>query len=167
MRSLGAGSVAMRIGVVSDTHGEEWALAACMVAAGPVDAWFHLGDYVSDAQALQAQGKPVYSVCGNMDALATGPRERVVELGGKRFFLCHGHSYGVKSGLLRLTLRARELGCQAALFGHTHIPFLDEEGDILLLNPGSPSFPRGGSKRCMGLLMLAEDSLEGELLPLT
>lgn len=67
---------------------------------------------------------------------------------------------------LRVVLRARELGCGAALFGHTHIPFLDEGGDVILLNPGSPSQPRGGSKRCMGLLLIREDTLEGELLPL-
>ncbi|MEA5060330.1 MAG: metallophosphoesterase [Clostridia bacterium] len=156
----------MRIAVVSDTHGDAWAIAACIRAAGAVDAWIHLGDYYMDAKSFATGGKPVVAVCGNMDALSAGPRERVVELGGKRIFLCHGHSYGVKLNLQRINLRARELECEAALFGHTHVPFLDEEGDILLLNPGSPSQPRGGSRRSMGLLTIQGNALEGELLPL-
>lgn len=154
----------MRIGVLSDTHGEEWALSACLAAAGTVDAWLHLGDYISDSVALEAAGKPVYAVCGNMDAFTAGPRERVVELSGARVFLCHGHSYGVKDSPLRVALRARELGCGIALFGHTHMPFLDEGGDLLLMNPGSPSFPRGGSKRSMGILTLGGKYPEGALL---
>ena len=156
----------MRIGVVSDTHGVEAAAAACIAAAGNVDAWIHLGDYISDAKAFEAGSKPVYAVCGNMDSLHSGQRERVVELGGHRIFLCHGHTYGVKIGLFRLSLKAKELGCSAALFGHTHIPFLDEGGDIMLLNPGSPSQPRGNSKRCMGLIIIEGNSIEGELLRL-
>lgn len=155
----------MRIGVISDTHGNEWAVSACVAAAGPVDAWIHLGDHASDAKALLAGGKPVYGVCGNMDVpSAASPRERVVELAGQRLFLCHGNNYGVKSSPLKVLLRARELGCAAALFGHTHIPFLDEGGDVLLLNPGSPSLPRGGSRRCMGILTLGGKYPEAELL---
>ncbi len=154
----------MRIGVVSDTHGEEWALRACLAAAGAVDAWLYLGDYVSDSVILEAGRKPVYAVCGNMDSFTAGPRERVVELSGARIFLCHGHNYGVKDSPLRVALRARELGCGVALFGHTHRPLLDEDGGFLLMNPGSPSFPRGGSKRSMGILTLGGKYPEGELL---
>lgn len=156
----------MRIAVLSDTHGNAWALEACVRAAGHVDAWLFLGDNTRDTAALEATGAAVYAVRGNTDLGAAYPVERVVELGGKRIFLCHGHTYGVNGGLTRLALRARELGCQAALFGHTHIPFLDETGPVVLLNPGSPTRPRGGSKRCMGLLRIAGEALDAELMPL-
>ena len=156
----------MRIGVVSDTHGEAWAIRACLAAAGSVDAWLHLGDYIRDANDFASTGRPVYAVGGNMDSMTAGPRERVVELGGIRIFLCHGHNFGVKSSLLRLTLRAQELACDVALFGHSHMPYLDEGGKLLLMNPGSPSFPRGGSRRSMGLLLIENNVAEGEILPL-
>ena len=101
---------------------------------------------------------------GNTDFGTSQVTERIVELGGKRLFLCHGHTYGVEAGLTRLYLRAKELGCHAALFGHTHVAFLDEGGEVTLLNPGSPSRPRGGSRRAMGLLTIRGDVLDGELL---
>lgn len=101
---------------------------------------------------------------GNTDFGTSQVTERIVELGGKRLFLCHGHTYGVEAGLTRLYLRAKELGCHAALFGHTHVAFLDEGGEVTLLNPGSPSRPRGGSRRAMGLLTIRGPVLDGELL---
>ena len=154
----------MRLGVISDTHGDRWAIEDCIQLAGHVDAWLHLGDNVRDTKLLEAAGIPVYGVRGNTDFGTNQVTERIVELGGKRLFLSHGHTYGVEAGLTRLYLRAKELGCDGALFGHTHVPFLDEGGDVTLLNPGSPSRPRGGSRRAMGLLTIRDQVLDGELL---
>lgn len=154
----------MRLGVISDTHGDRWAIEDCIRLAGHVDAWLHLGDNVRDTKLLEAAGIPVYGVRGNTDFGTNQVTERIVELGGKRLFLCHGHTYGVEGGLTRLYLRAKELGCDGALFGHTHVPFLDEGGDVTLLNPGSPSRPRGGSRRTMGMLTIRDQVLDGELL---
>lgn len=154
----------MRLGVISDTHGDRWAIEECIQLAGHVDAWLHLGDNVRDTKTLEATDVPVYGVRGNTDFVTNQVTERIVELGGKRLFLCHGHTYGVEAGLTRLHLRAKELGCHAVLFGHTHVPLLDEGGDVTLLNPGSPSRPRGGSRRAMGLLTIRGPVLDGELL---
>ena len=40
------------------------------------------------------------------------------------------------------------------VFGHTHVPLCEYYGDALLINPGSPSRPRGGSKPCFAVLTL-------------
>ena len=45
------------------------------------------------------------------------PPSLTVSLDGVRIFLTHGHLFGVKSGLTRLTLEARRVGAQLALFG--------------------------------------------------
>ena len=156
----------MRIGVVSDTHGEEWAVKACILAAGHVDAWIHLGDNVRDTGPLEETGVPVYVVRGNTDLGNICPAEEVIELGGKRILLCHGHQYGVGSGLTRLALRAEELKCACALFGHTHIPLLEEGGPITFMNPGSPARPRGGSRRSMGTHSIRQGQIDGCLIPL-
>lgn len=157
----------LRFGVISDTHGSVGAVLKCIEAAGEVEGWFHLGDYASDAKFLALHsGKPVYSVLGNCDGgfsreqaedVFPQPQkrpasERVVTVGSARIFLCHGHFYDVDLDDQRLGYRAEELNCSAALYGHTHRAGLSAFGRILKLNPGSPSRPRGGSKRSFAVL---------------
>ena len=43
----------------------------------------------------------------------------------------------MKSGLTRLTLEARRVGAQLALFGHTHRALLEEQDGLWLMNPGA------------------------------
>mgnify|MGYP000355401363 CR=1 FL=1 len=54
---------------------------------------------------------------------------------GRRWFVSHGHLY-----------RPAEVPLPAgSLFisGHTHLPVLQREGELVLMNPGSICFPRG------------------------
>ena len=68
---------------------------------------------------------PLEQVPGNCDLGRFEERERVVFFGDCRALLCHGHTLGVKSSLLRASYEARERGAQALLYGHTHIPHID------------------------------------------
>ena len=65
------------------------------------DSHFHLGDVSRDARALgqQFQQLPIACVCGNCDGPSDLPAQRILTLEGKRVLLCHGHTYGVKSGM--------------------------------------------------------------------
>lgn len=148
----------MRIGVLSDSHGRLGNLSRAMEKIGPVDAWVHLGDYARDAERIAEEtGLPVHAVPGNCDWGVRGPLERLWEPEpGVRILLTHGHTYGVKSDLLRLRYRAEELSCGAVLFGHTHIPLLDRQGDLLILNPGTLSGPYGGQRASCAVLMIEE-----------
>ncbi len=129
----------MRLAIVSDTHGN-WPLAARAIKQeGELDALIFLGDHASDGQQLaKALQLPVYLVRGNCDSADQGPEEQLVELGGWRLLLCHGHRYGVKQGLQRLYYRGLEQQVDFVLFGHTH-QAVCEEGDVTLINPGSVS----------------------------
>ena len=49
---------------------------------------------------------------------------------------------------------AKELDQDIVVFGHTHVPLCEYYGDALLLNPGSPSRPRGGAKPSFAVLTL-------------
>lgn len=80
---------------------------------------------------------PCFAVRGNCDWVSDLPMELLLPLGGKRIFLCHGHGYGVKNGLLRLFYRAREQGADYAVFGHTHHSLIAQREGIFLVNPGS------------------------------
>ena len=103
------------------------------------DAVIHLGDHLEDAESMESvfSGVDFYHVPGNCDFFTCAPPSLTVSLDGVRIFLTHGHLFGVKSGLTRLTLEARRVGAQLALFGHTHIQHLEERGGITLLNPGT------------------------------
>lgn len=58
----------MKVAVVSDTHGCLSMLDRCIKLAGQVDAWCHLGDLTSDAEALMSRtNAKVYAVRGNCD----------------------------------------------------------------------------------------------------
>lgn len=103
------------------------------------DYVIHLGDIAPDAAALSKKFPllPLISVNGNCDFTDYSRETRIVELGGIRFFLTHGHRYGVKQDLLRLSLAAREAGAQAALFGHTHQALAEQRDGLWLINPGT------------------------------
>ena len=143
----------MRIGVFSDSHGDISAARRFFNSLAPLDAMFHLGDYAADGEKLSKLFScPVYAVRGNCDFRSDEPLERVVDLGGKRFLLLHGHQYYYAEAML---YRGEEVQADMILYGHTHMPDLSADGPRLLLNPGSLSRPRGGSVESCALILLA------------
>jgi len=171
----------MRIAVISDTHGSFAAIDRCILRAGDVDAWFHLGDYASDARYLRDKvNVPVYSVYGNCDGgmgtacpeeIFPAPQrenanERVVTIGGVRVFLCHGHDYDVDLAPFTLSYRAEELDCAAALYGHTHVSSLMQYGGLMMLNPGSPSRPRMGRQPSFAIMQVLGGKVNASIITL-
>ena len=97
----------------------------------------HLGDGSSDMREIVSQFPEKTYVCrGNCDG-AYGEEEFVIEAERVSILCCHGHRYGVKSNLTRLAARAKELGCEVALYGHTHRAGAEEVDGVLCVNPGS------------------------------
>ena len=92
---------------------------------------------------------PVEAVYGNMDEAGlreTLPRERVVDAGGARIGMVHipGPRVGREARLL-----ARFPGCAAVVFGHTHVPQVEEWEGVWVLNPGSPTERRSAPVHSM------------------
>ena len=106
----------------------------------------HLGDGWRDAEALHRLYPriPLEQVPGNCDLGRFEERERVVFFGDCRVLLCHGHTLGVKSSLLRASYEARERGAQALLYGHTHIPHIDYHDGLWLVSIGDHRRPSYG-----------------------
>lgn len=155
----------MRIAVVSDTHGSARGIELAVSSAGEADAWFHLGDVLSDSSAIaRLTGKQVYSVKGNCD-YGKESTELVVTLDGVRFLLTHGHALGVKQDLMRLYYRAEELRCTVALYGHTHIPSINAWRGILAVNPGSPNLPRGSASASIAMLKVEDAQVYPMIVP--
>ena len=130
-------SVVRRILVLSDSHGDSLdGILMKAEAMGPLDAVFHAGDGHRDLNRYESELPEIYRVCGNCD-LFGAPGELTFDLFGKRFLLCHGHRYGVKSSMGPLEDRAREIHADCAVFGHTHQVYNEYRHGILFLNPGA------------------------------
>jgi putative phosphoesterase len=128
----------MRFLILSDTHGVRAPMKE-LYDRYPLDGVIHLGDHIADARWLleRTNGHPVYQVVGNCDIGERGYEQQLLELGGVKILIMHGHRYGVKSGYGTALAAAKGMGAQVVLFGHTHIPFMEEREGILMLNPGS------------------------------
>lgn len=133
----------MKILIVSDTHGNENNLEKVLEQVGSIDRLIHLGDVEGAENYIRAlTDAEVDMVAGNNDYFADLPAEMILTLGDYRALITHGHYYYVSRGPERLINAGREKGVDIVMFGHTHYPYLDVEGDITVLNPGSLTLPR-------------------------
>ncbi|MDR0456195.1 MAG: metallophosphoesterase [Treponema sp.] len=133
--------------VLSDTHGNSPFLEAVLrwACGDTFDAAIFLGDGIEDlrrAAALTGFFGEWKIVRGNNDYAISVPEAAVIECGGHRFFLCHGHRYALYNGNDRLIAAARKMEADTALFGHIHVPSLENEDGLVLINPGSIGRPR-------------------------
>lgn len=148
------------IAVFSDTHGRTAAMLRCARRTSPAAA-IHLGDHANDASSLAL---PCFHVRGNCDISGAYQQEMLLEIGGKRVFITHGHAYGVKSNPRQLIERAKTLGAVMALYGHTHIADIYNDGLVIAANPGSLCEPRGFQRPCFGLLTYDGNRLDFNIL---
>ena len=134
----------MLIVVVSDTHGNENTILKIRneIKERNVNYMIHLGDNIDDAEKIvDGLDCTFYGVKGNCD-LANFPDELIVKIENKKFFITHGHKYGVKMGLNNIFYKGKEVEVDAVLFGHTHIKIISKEDGLWIINPGSPSLPK-------------------------
>lgn len=148
----------LKIAVFSDTHerASDWLDAVRHCAPNAV---VHCGDGWRDAQKLRKKFPclPIFAVGGNCDFDSRAPSSLVFVLEGTRFFVTHGHLYGVKSwGLDRLVYAAQEAEAQICFYGHTHTPDARRIAGIQIFNPGSAGY---GRPRTWGLLEISSDGM--------
>ena len=161
-----------KILIVSDSHGRSQNIKAAIDIERP-DMLIHLGDIEDDPEVVRRwldetmkTSVPAVFVQGNCDGYKGLKLQStaVFELNDHRFYCTHGHRQGVNMGLENLMYSALENDCDIAMYGHTHVPFDDyfeSFGDVgsgvRILNPGSISIPRGGSKRSYMILTFTDD----------
>ena len=150
----------MNILVVSDSHGKVDKLIQAVEQTHP-DYVLHLGDCQRDLEKLRQAFPmlPMEGVPGNCDYGSCDQPERLIELGGVRILMLHGHTRGVKSDVVRAVWAARECGAQVLLFGHTHRPLVAHAP--YTINPCS----RTEHTREFARMTLADDLKRMEYLP--
>jgi predicted phosphodiesterase len=75
------------------------------------------------------------------------------------------HDSGPRRGR-RARARRRFPDARVLVFGHSHIPFLEDEDGLMLLNPGSPTDRRRQPRHTFALLRAEEGEVWAEILPL-
>jgi putative phosphoesterase len=125
----------------------------------------HAGDLM-DPTLLEglAAYAPTRAVRGNLDPPEAGLHETLeFEFGGVRVAMIHdsGPKKGRRSRMKRRFPQARVI-----VFGHSHIPWLEDEDGLLLLNPGSPTDKRGQPDHTFALLRAEDGEVAAEILVL-
>jgi len=155
----------LKIVVLGDSHGEIKNLDFIMKDLKDTDYIIHTGDYFNDGEYIAKNyGMNVIGVRGNCDFTSQGEEEIIKNIGGKRFFIAHGHQYGIKYDLNRFFYRGRELDADIIIFGHSHMPYYSVEDGIILLNPGSISQPRGGSFKSFAIVRIEKGEISAEII---
>jgi len=161
--------------VLSDTHGSVSALRTVLGWAknrlppnDTICAAVFLGDGIEDLRpAADAAGFSCEwrLVGGNNDFGYSMPEAAVFDFCDHRFFMCHGHRHSLYGGYHTLMAAAHSAGANAALFGHSHVPFCKNTDGLLLVNPGSIGRPRSRIGATFAVIECAEDmSLKVEFL---
>ncbi len=159
----------MELAIIGDTHiprGSRAIPARCLDRCRNADLILHTGDLVDlpVLRLLQSLGPAVHAISGNVDTPAVRavvPERLELELGGVRLGMIH--IPGPAAGRLA-RLRTWFPGCQAVVFGHTHMPEHAEQEGFQIFNPGSPTERRRASVHTMGLARIEDASIAFELL---
>ncbi|MBD5130686.1 MAG: metallophosphoesterase [Ruminococcaceae bacterium] len=154
----------MKILVVSDTH-RNYNVLEGIIGNDPADMLIHLGDgerEFEDVSNVFPQFPMVY-VGGNCD-YGTHKTLHIVKAEGHNILCCHGHTLGVRAGTGLLVSAAVQNGCDIALYGHTHLYKTEVVNGVHVMNPGSPSEPRGGNKPSYGVIELADGRVDMKIV---
>jgi hypothetical protein len=131
----------MRIGVVSDSHGEVDNLkkaAEKLVKDHKVKVIVHLGDDFDDPEVLKHLDVKIVKVPGVFSAYYQDNNipNRVIETFDDRRVLITHTRYSHENDLPEDIKPEEITNIDAVLYGHTHIPAIDEERGIIYINPG-------------------------------
>lgn len=165
---LASGLMSLVAVVIADTHIPRRAKSlpeALLPHLEDADLILHAGDLM-DPSLLDhlAEYAPVHAVLGNLDPPeANLPETLEFCFGGVKVAMIHDS--GPKKGR-RNRMRRRFPEARVIVFGHSHIPWLEDEDGLLLLNPGSPTDKRQQPEYTFALLHVDEGLVRAEVLAL-
>jgi putative phosphoesterase len=130
----------MKYLVISDLHVPERAKEippGILKEAKNVDGIICAGDFTTKEvfEKLKEANKNLIAVKGNCDRFSL-PEYSVFFQEGRKIGVIHSHIFG-RGNFLLLEEFAKSENLDIIVFGHTHFPFLEKRGNILMINPGS------------------------------
>jgi len=152
--------MAIRVGVISDTHGLLRPEAVEALAGSEIIV--HAGD-VGNREILTELEKiaPVRAIRGNVDygeLAAALPHDEVVEVAGRYLYLIHDRN--------DLDLDPVAAGFDVVITGHTHKPLIEERKGVTYLNPGSAGPRRFSLPTTVAKLVVSAEAIDAEILEL-
>jgi putative phosphoesterase len=157
-------SEAIRIGLISDTHGllrpdvhRAFEGVSRILHAGDVE-----GDEILDELALIA---PVDAVMGNCDSPWDKrlTRARELTVGGVRIHVSHGHELGRP----KPAQVAAAYDADVCVYGHTHRQVIERVGERLVVNPGAAGEARFALPPSVAILTIRDGRATAELVTLS
>lgn len=172
--------VNLKIGFISDTHGDVAAFEEAFKILRDSDFIIHAGDVLYHgifnpilktynplklAEKINQINVPLYIARGNCDsevdrlALEIPFESNVVHIvspNGK-ILVHHGHLYEKE----KLFNWAKKDGSKLVVTGHTHLYMLEEKDGVVFLNPGSPSLPKEGREPSIAVYEDGEIYIKG------
>ena len=140
----------MRVLIVSDTHGRLDHFEEILENEDPFDLCVHCGDFEGQEDIIYEMTGPECAcvmVPGNNDYLSNLPREKTIKIGKLTAWITHGHNYYVSMDPAIIGEEAQSRYVDIVMFGHTHKPLIQFMGGVLLINPGSLTYPRQEGRR--------------------
>lgn len=154
----------MKVLIVSDTHRQNENFMQVMDREEPIDLLIHCGDIEGSEYLISRRaGCPVHMVAGNNDFFSDLPREKEFQIGKYKVLLVHGNTYGVSMGNQELKQEARDRGVDIVIYGHTHKPVVDQDRDIIAVNPGSLTYPRQEGRSPSYIVMTITDGIKQDV----
>lgn len=142
--------------IMSDNHGDMNIMSDIRVLEPDADLYIHCGD--SEAtHKMQLEG--FVCVAGNNDWGLDLPRFAKLKVEGVSILITHGQYYGYFDREKHMIKDLKKHGCTLMFSGHTHMPSIKSEGKYTFINPGSTSWPRGGSKRSYAVVTLDDGQI--------
>ncbi len=146
------------IGVISDTHG--LLRPEALNALRGSDLIIHAGDIGSpDILPALAKIAPVRAIAGNVDTEPWArnlPRKLQFEFQGTHILVIHN----------REDLKRVPKDAKVVIFGHSHQPQIDPQGEVLFFNPGSAGPRRFSLPIALGRLEIAKGEITPKLIML-
>jgi uncharacterized protein len=152
--------------VIADTHMPRRARAlpeGLIPYLERADLILHAGDLMDPALLDELAGyAPARAVRGNLDP---PDLPETLEFGFGGIGVAMIHDSGRRQGRRR-RLQRRFPEARVVIFGHSHIPFLEDACSLMLLNPGSPTDRRRQPRHTFALLHARAGRVRAEILPL-
>lgn len=149
----------IKVIVMSDSHRRYGIVDEVMNAHPDAYAYIHCGDLQEDRRRYPA----LIVVKGNGDYDPTMLKEMCLTIHGHRIYITHSHLFPYYQKLQHLVSKAKQEQCDIVLYGHTHIPYMEEISGVTIINPGSLYYNRDYSKPSYVILTLS-DKVEVEFV---
>ena len=139
----------MNIIIISDTHLKSGSIRdqlpdELITLIKKADMLIHAGDFISKEAFFELSAiSDIQAVYGNMDGpelKSMLPERKVIEVKGIKIGIIHEAALSIQD-TTGARYMAKEMGVNVLVFGHIHRPII-EKSDVMLVCPGSPTFPR-------------------------